>query len=118
MHPSDLIEERFAEIVRELKSARVAASPELREQVRAIAEPGPEPPPASAPVRARRPALPQFSLRRWTTVLVPAALVVALGSAFAVGLATSGSNRSAAPPTYVSDQAFLPEPLRAATPSA
>ncbi len=96
MPSPELLDERFDEIVRELRSARVAPSVELRERVRKMAEGAPEP-----PLRLR---LGGIRLRRAMLVLAPAAVVVALGSALVVGLATSGSSsRKAAPltPTVV-----------------
>ena len=96
MPSPELIDERFDEIVRELRSARVAPSPELRERVRKMAQGAPEP-----PLGLRLPGIP---LRRALLVLAPAAVAVALGSALVVGLATSGSSsRKAAPltPTVV-----------------
>lgn len=87
----ELIDERFEEIVRELRSARVAPPPELRERVHEIAA-------REQPRPARGLRLPAISLRRATLVLAPAAVVLALGSALAIGLATSGApGRKAAP---------------------
>ena len=59
MSSPDSIDERFDELVRELRagSVRVGASPELRERVRAIAEREPEPPPARFRLPRRRWAL-------------------------------------------------------------
>jgi hypothetical protein len=68
-------------IVDEIRTARIAASPELRARVRAIAAA----PPAPAP---RRRLLPR---RRLALVLVPACVAVALAAALAVGLSGSGN---------------------------
>src|SRR5438105_441950 len=70
MSVPDLIDEQFDEIVRELRSGEVTASPELRERVRAIVEREPEPPVASGRFRLR-------GRRRLAFVLVPVAAIVA-----------------------------------------
>jgi Domain of unknown function (DUF4349) len=64
----------------QIRSARVTASPELRARVREIAAAMP----AASPPRREVP------WRRWSLVLVPACLALALAGALAVGLATSG----------------------------
>src|SRR6266511_3902798 len=68
------------ELLDRIRSARITASPELRARVRAITV-------ASPPRR-------EVPWRRWTLVLVPACLAVALVGALAVGLATSGKQRT------------------------
>jgi hypothetical protein len=72
-------------IVSEIRSARIAASPELRARVRAIA--------ASAPAAAGRPRR-ELPWRRIALVAVPVCLAVALGASLAVGLSGSGRNAS------------------------
>src|SRR4051812_19270519 len=69
-------------IVNEIRSAQITASPELRERVRALAAAAPP-----APPRAQKRELPW---RRWSLVLVPAAVAVALAASLAIGLADSG----------------------------
>ena len=73
-------------IINEIRSARIAASPELRARVRAIAATAPD----AVPARERRP----LPWRRLTLVVVPAAVAVALAVSLAVGLRDSGSNGS------------------------
>jgi hypothetical protein len=65
-------------IVAEIGSARIAASPELRERVLALAAAPPAPP--------RR----QLPWRRMTLVLVPACAALAVAGALAYGLASPG----------------------------
>ena len=67
-------------LLAQIRSARIAAAPELRARVREIAAAMPAAPP---------PRL-ELPWRRWSLVLVPACLALALGGALAVGLATSG----------------------------
>ena len=77
----DGIDGRYDELVRELRSAEVKATPELRGRVRAIVERGPEPPAVSRWTGA-------FRRRRLALVVVPvaAALAVAVGlGAFSSG---------------------------------
>jgi hypothetical protein len=69
-------------IVNEIRSAQITASPELRERVRGLA--GAVPP--TTPTRQRW----ELPWRRWTLVLVPAAIAVALAASLAIGLAGSG----------------------------
>jgi Domain of unknown function (DUF4349) len=69
-------------IVDELRSARIAASPELRARVRELAASVP----ASPPQR-------DHSRRRIAVVLVPAALAAGLVAALAVGLSSSGTSK-------------------------
>jgi Domain of unknown function (DUF4349) len=73
-------------IVEEIRSAPIAASPELRARVRAIAASAPE----AAPARERRP----LPWRRLALVVVPAAVAVALAVSLAAGLRDSGSSGS------------------------
>jgi hypothetical protein len=82
----DGIDGRYGELVREVRSAEVKASPELRDRVRAIVERGPEPPAITRWTGA-------FRRRRLALVVVPvaAALAVAVG----LGAFTSGGNKSA-----------------------
>lgn len=77
--------------ITQLRAAKPAASPELRERVRAIATRTPEP---------RRPFfLARVSLRRAALVAAPAALALALGAAGVIGLTRSGADeRSVSPP--------------------
>ncbi len=84
MSGPDLIDERFDELVRELRSGEATASPELRERVRAIAQGKQESPPAA---RFRR-----FRRRRIALVLVPVA--AALAAAVGVGVFGSGGTAS------------------------
>ena len=83
------LDERFDDLVRELRSGPTAASPELRERVRAIAAQAPEPRPRRAPFAER------FRLRRAVLVLVPACVVAAGSAALLHGLTSSGSQRVA-----------------------
>ena len=69
-------------ILDQIRSARIVASPELRARVRALAAVSP---PAQPPRR-------ELPWRRWSLVLVPACLAVALAGALVVGLATSGKS--------------------------
>jgi uncharacterized protein DUF4349 len=64
----------------QIRSARITASPDLRARVREITAATPAAPPP------RR----ELAWRRWTLVLVPACLALALAGALAIGLATSG----------------------------
>jgi len=70
-------------IVNEIRSARIAASPELRARVRAIA--------ASAPAAEVGPSRRELPWRRLVLVLVPACAAVAAAVALAVGLSSSGN---------------------------
>jgi Domain of unknown function (DUF4349) len=82
MSGPDLLDERFDDLVRELRSGEATASPELRERVRAVAHgTRQESPPAARFGRFRR--------RRFALVLVPVA--AALAAAVGVGVFTSGS---------------------------
>ena len=69
------------ELLDQIRSSRIVASPELRERVRELATAVPPAPP-------RR----ELPWRRWTLVLVPACVAVALAASLAVGLATSGKS--------------------------
>src|SRR5438105_218459 len=79
MSGPDGIDERFGTLMGELRSGEVAASPELRERVRAITERKPEPPAIARFGRFRR--------RQLGFVLVP----VAAGLAAAVGVGVFSS---------------------------
>src|SRR5437764_11045381 len=105
MSGPDGIDERFGTLVGELRSEEVAASPELRERVRAIAKREPEPP---AITRRLRFGLPR---RRIGLVLVPVA--AALAAAVGLGAFSSGgSNHPAAGAELQHDKAL---PARTAT---
>src|SRR5436190_14637370 len=82
------------EILEQIRSSRIAPSPELRARVAAIAAA----PAAAPPARPRR----EWPWRRWALVAVPAAAAVALAATLTAGLATSGKSpsveRQAAPP--------------------
>src|SRR2546423_10123272 len=69
-----------AEVVRELRALPVAASPDLRERVRALGEPAP-----------RRVRLSVPPLRRTLLVLAPVCVAVLLAAAVVRGLVSSGS---------------------------
>lgn len=75
-------------IQEQIRSSRITASPELRARVQELAA---AEPPARAPRRGLR--LPS---RRWTLVLVPAAVAIAVAGAVAIGLATSGKGGKSA----------------------
>lgn len=94
------IDERFDDLVRELRSGRVAASPELRERVHTIAAQAPPPRPIRAPFAER------FRIKRAVLVLAPACAVAAVSAALLHGLTSSGSQPVAA------DQAGNGAPLR------
>jgi hypothetical protein len=68
------------ELLDQIRSARIVASPELRARVRELAAVSP---PAQPPRR-------ELPWRRWSLVLVPACLAIGLAATLAVGLATSG----------------------------
>src|SRR3954469_12686898 len=70
-------------IVNEIRSAQIAASPELRARVRAIAAQSPVVSPSSRPPRRELP------WRRAFLVLAPAAVAVALAATLAAGLLDS-----------------------------
>src|SRR6266508_3814050 len=67
------------ELLDQIRSTRVSASPELRARMRELATAVPPAPP-------RR----ELPWRRWTLVLVPACVAVVLAASLAIGLATSG----------------------------
>src|SRR5712692_4279458 len=90
MSVPDVIDERFDDLVRELRSGEVTASPELRERVRAIVEREPEPPLATRQLRARWRRTGRR--RRIGLALVPVACILA--AAVGVGVFTSGSTHS------------------------
>src|SRR3990172_8541731 len=83
--------------ITQLRAAKPAASPELRERVRALAARTPEP---------RRPFFPaRFSLRRAVLVAAPAALALALGAAGVIGLTRSGEDeRVVSPPLAAAEK--------------
>ncbi len=81
----------------QLRAAKPAASPELRERVRALAAGTPEPRPFF---------LARLSLRRTLLVAAPAALALALGAAGVIGFTRSGeSERVVAPPLAAVEKA-------------
>jgi uncharacterized protein DUF4349 len=77
------------EYLDEIRSSRLAASPELRERVRGLAATLPPAPPR----RTGRRAIPW---RRWSLVLVPACVALAGAGALVAGLATSGKKQGQA----------------------
>lgn len=83
--------------ITQLRAAKPAASPELRERVRTIAARTPEP---------RRPFFPaRLSLRRAVLIAAPAALAVALGAAGVIGLTRSGADeRAVSPPLAAAEK--------------
>jgi Domain of unknown function (DUF4349) len=93
MSGPDVIEERFDDLLAELRATEVPASPELRERVRAIVEREPEPPLAAG--RLRPPSWLRGRRRRLALVLVP--LGAALAAAVGVGVfSSSGTSRQQA----------------------
>ena len=84
-------------IQEQIRSSRITASPELRARVQELAA---AEPPARAPRRGLR--LPS---RRWTLVLVPAAVAIAVAGAVTIGLATSGNGGKSAEQRAVVQQA-------------
>lgn len=101
------IDERFDELVRELRAGDVRASGELRERVREIAAQAPAPRPARAPFAER------FRVRRAVLILVPTCLVAAVSAAALHGLTSSGSSRDAARDELTFGAAEPPAELRA-----
>ena len=91
MSAPELTDERFDEIVRQLRSARPVAPEPLRERVSATA--------AQAARARQRAPLWRFSARRAALVLVPACLAVALGAAAVQGIVTAASDDELAAPT-------------------
>lgn len=86
--------------ITQLRSAKPAASAELRERVRALAARTPEP---------RRPFFPaRFSLRRAVLVAVPAALALVLGAAGVIGLTRSGEDERAVSPPLAAVEKGVP----------
>src|SRR6478672_4145366 len=73
------------DIVNQIKSAQIAASPELRARVRAIAAASPAA--SSSPPRRR-----ELPWRRAFLVLAPAAVAVAFAATLAAGLLDSGGS--------------------------
>jgi hypothetical protein len=88
-------------IVAEIRSARIVASPALRERVLALASAPPAPP--------RR----QLPWRRMTLVLVPACAALAVAGALAYGLATSGKQPRAVAHGSVASPEEAPQTLQA-----
>src|SRR4051812_22641386 len=89
--PSPELDERFDQLVLELRATRLAAPGELRERVRALAAEA-----QPAPVRKRRRlALP---VRRVALVALPAIVVLAAAGALVGGLVTSGGGGKRALP--------------------
>lgn len=84
------IEERFGDLVRELRSGNVDAPDSLRERVREIAAQAPAPRPVRPPFGQR------FRLKRAALILVPACVVAAASAALLHGLTSSGSKPVAA----------------------
>ncbi len=86
--------------ITQLRAAKPAASPELRERVRALAARTPEP---------RRPSfLARISLRRAVLVAAPAALALALGAAGVIGLTRSGEGERVVSPPLVAVEKGAP----------
>ena len=86
MSSRELIDERFADLVSELRSARLAPPPELRQRVRAI---------AAAPAAEPRPSLlERVRLRRAALVLVPVSLAAVVSAAMVQGLVSSGERKT------------------------
>lgn len=89
----------------QLRAAKPAASPELRERVRALAARTPEP--------RRTPFLARLSLRRTVLVAAPAALALALGAAGVIGLTRSGEGeRAVSPPLAAAEKGAPTTALR------
>jgi hypothetical protein len=114
--PTPELDERFDEIVRELRGATLVAPDRLREQVLATASAQPQ------ADRPRWPA-PRLSARRLALVLVPACVVAVAASAVVYGLAGSsgGSQRSAQrtelSPSATGGTIHAAAPKQAATPA-
>lgn len=84
MSSRDQIDERFDEIVFELRAGRTPAPEELRERVAAMA--------AEVPIVVERPRLAErFRLRRAFVVLVPACLALAASAALLQGFVSAGN---------------------------
>lgn len=91
--------------ITQLRAAKPAASPELRERVRALAARTPEP--------RRTPFLARLSLRRTVLVAAPAALALALGAAGVIGLTRSGEGeRAVSPPLAAAEKGAPTTALR------
>jgi Domain of unknown function (DUF4349) len=84
------IDERFDDLVRELRSGHPSAPAELRERVSAIVAEAP------VPKQPRAPFAERFRVRRAALVLVPACLIAAGSAAVLHGLTSPGSQRDAA----------------------
>jgi hypothetical protein len=88
MSSPDHIDDRFDELVSELRAGRPAASPELHARVRTIV--------SEAPVPAPRWQLPHFGWRRLGLVLAPAALAAGAGFALVHGFSSSSTPQKSA----------------------
>lgn len=106
MSGPDLIDERFDDLMHELRSGEATASPELRERVRGIAQ-GTT---TSSPPAAR---FGRFRRRRVALVLVP----VAAALAAAVGVGVFGSGTGSKPEANASVRAALEKQKQALSPA-
>jgi len=102
MSSRDSIDERHADLVRELRGASVAAPERLHVRVREIAAGRSAPAPARQTPRPRRLG---FGARRAALVFAPAAIAVALGAAVGAGIFGSGRETAvtAEPPVTALD---------------
>jgi len=90
MSGPDVLDERFDDLVAELRATRRAAPAELRARVRDLA--------AAAPAfEARQPLLERIHLRRVALVLVPVCLAAVVSAAMLQGLVASGRETAADP---------------------
>src|ERR671938_424269 len=114
--PTDSVDfdREFVELVRELRALPTAAPDELRERVRAIAEPVPHAPPLARGQGVRRSYL-QFRPRRALLVLAPVCLLAVVAAAVVHGvLSPSPKPTSSAASQGVRGRArTLPTPARA-----
>src|SRR5919201_2237222 len=88
MSSPDHIDDRFDELVSELRAGRPAASPELHARVRTIV--------SEAPVPAPRWQLPHFGWRRLGLVVAPAAVAAGAGFALVHGFSSSSTPQKSA----------------------
>jgi Domain of unknown function (DUF4349) len=95
MSSPDVIDQRFDELVHELRSGAVVAGPVLRERVRSIARREPDP-----PLRAR--------VRRRRTLLVLAPVAALAGLAIALGVLSSNGGGNQA--ERIADRAVRKQP--------